>query len=75
MHPIQGRVGGLLVVTGFVLAFTIRAGWAMLVGPALLVFGGLVLALAAEPLVAETSSAGKSDDVAEVVERPGGMAA
>ena len=72
MHPIQGRVGGLLVVTGSVLAFTIRAGWAMLVGPALLVFGGLVLALAAEPLVAETSSA---DDPHESVGRPDGMAA
>jgi hypothetical protein len=36
MHAMQARVGGLLVVTGFTLAFTLGAAWAA-VGAAMLV--------------------------------------
>lgn len=71
MHPMQARTGGLLVATGFTVALTLTAGWAVFIGPALLVAGGLMLALAAEPMIEEGTPA---TDVAERAES-GGMAA
>jgi hypothetical protein len=71
MHAMQARVGGLLVVTGFTLAFTLGAAWAA-VGAAMLVGGGIVLAVAAEPLVDQEMS---TDDGGDTVEPPGEMAA
>ncbi|MGH9033540.1 MAG: hypothetical protein ACRDY4_11600 [Acidimicrobiia bacterium] len=68
----QTRVGGLLAVTGFILAFTLSAGWAVAVGAVLLVAGGLVLAVAAESMLDQTTSA---DEVTEASEPPAGMAA
>lgn len=73
MHSIQLRVGALFVVTGFTLAFTLRAGWAMFIGPSLLVAGGLVLALAVEPLVDGTVST--AEDATDTADPQGEVAA
>jgi hypothetical protein len=77
MHPMQARVGVLLVVSGAVLAFTLQVGLTVVVGPALLVAGGLVLALAAEPLLAEpvVEEHTTADEVTEPAEPPEGMVA
>jgi len=72
MHATQARVGGLLVVTGVILAFTFSSAWAVVVGAAMLVCGGIVLAIAVEPMLDQAVS---PDDVAETIEPPGGMAA
>ena len=71
MHVMQARVGGLLVITGFTLAFALGAAWAA-VGAAMLVGGGIVLAIAAEPMVDQAMS---SDDGGDTVEPPGEIAA
>jgi hypothetical protein len=77
MHPMQARVGVLLVVSGAVLAFALQGGLTVVVGPALLVAGGLVLALAAEPLLAEplVEEHAPADEVTEPAEPPEGMVA
>jgi hypothetical protein len=75
MHPMQARIGGLLVVSGFTLAFVLGAGWAMVVGAALLVLGGLVLAVACEPMLELAEKHVASEDTAEAVEPQGDVAA
>jgi len=72
MHATQARVGGLLVITGVILAFTLNSAWAIVVGAAMLVCGGIVLAIAVEPMLDQAVS---PDEVADTVEPPGGMAA
>ena len=74
MHPTQARIGGLLVVSGFTLAFVLGAGWAMVMGAALLVLGGLVLAMAAEPML-DLAEDHAAEDTPEPVEPRGGVAA
>jgi hypothetical protein len=74
MHPTQARIGGLLVVSGFTLAFVLGAGWAMVMGAALLVLGGLVLAMAAEPML-DLAEDHAAEDAPEPVEPQGGVAA
>jgi hypothetical protein len=75
MHPMQARIGGLLVTSGFALAVVLGVGWAMVVGAALLVVGGLVLAAAAEPLLDLAEETAAVDDVADAGEPQGGAAA
>jgi dipeptide/tripeptide permease len=75
MHPTQARIGGLLVVSGFVLAIVLGTGWAMVVGAALLVIGGLVLAVAAEPMLDLVEETAAADETTEAVDPQGGVAA
>jgi hypothetical protein len=72
MHATQGRVGGLLVITGVILAFTLSSPWAIVVGAAMLVCGGIILAIAVEPMLDQAAT---PDEVADTVEPPDGMAA
>jgi hypothetical protein len=69
MHAMQTRIGALLVVTGFTLAFALGAGWAVVVGAALLVVGGIVLAIAVEPMLRFDEQTTPADDGAEAAER------
>ena len=77
MDSVPARVGGLLVVSGSVLAFALGATWAIVVGAALLVIGGLVLAVGAESML----DVDFSEDVPRPIEKPepiepeGGLAA
>lgn len=72
IHATQARVGGLLVVTGFVLVFALTSSWAIVAGATMLVGGGIILAIAVEPMLDQPVS---RDDVADSAEPPGGMAA
>ncbi len=78
MHPTAMRIGGLLVVSGFTLAAVLDAGWAMVLGAVVLVAGGLVLAVAVEPmldLVEETAGSDEAAEAAEAIGSQGGAAA
>jgi len=77
MHATQARVGGLLVITGVILAFTLTSPWAIVVGAAMLVCGGIILAIAVEPMLDQPmlDQAVSADDLADTIEPPGGMAA
>jgi len=46
------RIGGILVITGLILALVVGSTFAA-VGGVLILFGGIVLGLAMEPLLAE----------------------
>lgn len=72
IHATQARVGGLLVVTGFVLVFALTSSWAIVAGATMLVGGGIILAIAVEPMLDQPVS---RDDVADSAEPPSGMAA
>jgi hypothetical protein len=74
MHATQARVGGLLVITGVILAFMLSSPWAIVVGAAMLVCGGIILAIAVEPML-DLDEAVPADDLADTIEPPGGMAA
>jgi hypothetical protein len=49
------RIGGLFVIAGLTFALLLGPGFAV-VGGVLIVFGGIVLALAAEPWMTEQNS-------------------
>jgi hypothetical protein len=69
MHRMQTRIGALMVVTGSALTFGLAASWAVVVGSALLVIGGMVLAIAVEPALRLEDQTAPAEDVSEVVDR------
>jgi hypothetical protein len=77
MDTVPARVGGLLVVSGSVLAFALGATWAIVVGAALLVIGGLVLAVGAESMLDLdlAEDAPRATETTEPIEPEGGLAA
>jgi dipeptide/tripeptide permease len=77
MDTVPARVGGLLVVSGSVLAFALGATWAIVVGAALLVIGGLVLAVGAESMLEldVSEEASRTAETPEPIESEGGLAA
>ena len=75
MNPMLARTGGLLVATGFTLALALGVAWATVVGAVMLVAGGLVLAIAAEPMLELGDPIPSGNDAVEPVEPGGGVAA
>ena len=75
MHPMPARIGGLMVVTGFTLAVLLGAAWATVIGAITLVAGGLVLAVAAEPMLDLGETAVPSVETTDQVESDDGVAA
>jgi hypothetical protein len=75
MDTVQARIGGLLVVSGSVLAFALGVTWAIVVGAAMFVIGGLVLAVAAESMLDLAEEEARPSETTEPVEPEGGLAA
>ena len=69
MHRMQTRIGALMVVTGSTLTFVLAASWAVVVGSALLVMGGMVLAIAVEPALRLEQRTTPAEDGSETVDR------
>lgn len=75
MDTVPARIGGLLVVSGSALAFAVGVAWATVVGAALFVIGGLVLAVAAESMLDLSEEVARTAETTEPVEPEGGVAA
>ena len=76
MDTVPARVGGLLVVSGSVLAFALGATWAIVAGAALLVIGA-VLAVGAESMLDHDlgEDVPRPTETPEPIEPEGGLAA
>jgi len=64
-----------MVVTGFTLAVLLGAAWATVIGAITLVAGGLVLAVAAEPMLDLGETVVPSVETIDPVESDDGVAA